>query len=259
MSTGLSGFLAKLSPGATLTYATYLGGGTAFPGALVVDANEEPIIAGSGQVPELPQGAAGDASQFVMKLDGSASQVLLSAYLPTNSASNAGITGLATDPQNNLLVFGQTAPGSFQATPGAYASPQPVGSESCPFTSPGQDAFVIKLRASDWQTVYGVSLRALCGIQTGALAIDSTGSAVLAMSGGADLPSRSPLLAGPACSSNSANFRAPSRGSAPTDPRFNSALISTTAACPPSLPGVKACSTPASRRTKAAARRRSCI
>ncbi len=56
VSTGSSGFFAKLSADATLNYATYLGGGTAFPSAVLVDANEEPILAGSGQAPGEPAG-----------------------------------------------------------------------------------------------------------------------------------------------------------------------------------------------------------
>ncbi len=190
------GFLAKLSSSGALIYASYLPQPAT---ALLVDANGEPIVASSGQAPGEPAGPAGDNSEFVLKLDSTASQVLSYDYLPTKLAGSEGVTGLATDAQNNLLVFGQTLTGSFQATPGAYSSPRPVASCLADIT-PLPDAFLLKLRASDWQPVYGALFTAPCGLETGAVVIDSNGSAILAMEGGSGLPLRSPLLAGPACS-----------------------------------------------------------
>jgi uncharacterized protein (TIGR03437 family) len=201
---GYAGFLAKLSSDATLAYATYLGQSYT-PGAIVVDANEEAIVGGSGLVPGFtpPPGYP----ESVMKLDRGASQVISAAYLPTGGPSDGqSVTGMALDSQNNLLVYGQTEQGIFQATPGAYSSPQPALYCAIDLFDPAAyagDAFVIKLRASDWQPVFGALLTAPCGISTGSVVLDSNDSAVLAMAGYSGLPLRSPMIGGPACNANS--------------------------------------------------------
>jgi hypothetical protein len=225
-----------------------------------VDANGEPTIASYGQAPGQPAGPAGELSEFVMKLDGAASQVLSSVYLPTSlpegGIEGAGVTGLATDSQNNLVVFGETATGSFQPTPGAYASPQPVLQCGIAGFEPYPDAFVMKLRAADWQPIYGAVLTAPCGIETGALVIDSTGSAVLAMTGGAGLPLRSPLLAGPACMGNSSALARLSADGSTL--QFTTYLDNCGAPAVASVSGGSVYAA-VSRRPKAAARRRFCV
>ncbi|MGD1091164.1 MAG: SBBP repeat-containing protein [Bryobacteraceae bacterium] len=106
-----TGFLAKLSSDAALTYATYLGESYTDPGAILVDANEEAIIAGTG----VTTGPAERILGFIMKVNGAASQVLSATNLPVTLFN---ITGLAADAQNNLVVLGEAeAP---PAPPGGF-------------------------------------------------------------------------------------------------------------------------------------------
>jgi uncharacterized protein (TIGR03437 family) len=183
-----TGFLFKLSSDASLAYATYLGGAYTFPSAIVVDTGEQVTIAGSSQM----------ASATLMRLDRAASQVIAAADLPGLGTP----TALAADAGGNLLVAGAAYAGAGFVTPGAYVAPQPLS--TCPakyYT--GSDAYIGKFSAADWKPVYGALLRAACGIQPGAIRVDKSGAAVLAMSAGAGLPLRNPLLAGTACGANS--------------------------------------------------------
>lgn len=195
-----TGFLAKLSSNATLSYATYLGMSYTYPGAILVDASENVIVAGTGMLPG-SSAPAGSAPEFVMKLNPAASQVLASAYLPASETSDgAGVTGLVIDSQNNLMVFGQTENGSLQATAGAYVSPQPsTGCEFYPGSRLAGDAYVMKLSAADLQPAYIAVFTAPCGIETGGIALDGTGASVLTMAANSGLSLRSPLVGGPAC------------------------------------------------------------
>lgn len=192
-----TGFLFKLSSDATLAYATYLGPSYAFPSAILVDANDEPIVAGTAPNPIGTSGIV----EFLVKFDRGASHTLSSTFLP---ASTQTITGMAFDPQNNLVVFGGTD-STFQATAGAFSSPQPATVCNLSFFAlqDWSNAFVMKLSASNWTPIYGAFFQAPCGIHTGSIAIDSTGAVILALAGYGGLPLRSPLIAGPACSGNS--------------------------------------------------------
>ena len=130
-----------------------------------------------------------------------ASQLLSATYLP---GLPLNITGLAADAQNNLVVLAEAARRNH--SPGHAGSLRVANGPSLlsgVLGPPSGDAFVTKLRASDWQPVYTAVFAAPCGIQTGAVSIDPSGSAVLAMAVGAGLPLRSPLLAGPVCGENS--------------------------------------------------------
>ena len=197
-----TGFLAKLSSSATLIYATYLGVSYTTPSAMLVDANEDVILAGSGPVPGLPPppNPNGPSPVFVAKLNDAASQLLASGYLPRAALS---VTGLAVDSQNNLLAFGQSEMGSLQATAGAYSSPQPASCNQSPLLPEQGDAYVIKLSAANWATVYTTILRATCGINTGAITLDATGDPILAMAASSGLRLHNPILAGPACGTSS--------------------------------------------------------
>jgi uncharacterized protein (TIGR03437 family) len=193
-----TGFVAKLSANAGLSYATYLGNAYTFPDAILVDANEDVIVGGTGTVPGTPAGPAGNAPQFVMKLDSAASQVVTSTYLA--GIVGGGITGLAADAQNNLVVLGTASTGSVHATPGAFTSPPAV--TLCNLPAPFgdfADAYVMKLNPETWQPAYIAVMSTACGIQPGALAIDQTGASVFALTAGSGFPLRSPLFGGTAC------------------------------------------------------------
>jgi uncharacterized protein (TIGR03437 family) len=199
-----TGFLVKLSPAATLVYATYLGISYTYPGAILANDDGTTIVAGLGPAPGSPPGQ-GYSVEFVMKLDPAASQVLSSTYLQGASPYFSGPTGLATDGAGNLFVAGETAGGPvFPGTPG-YTSPQLL--TGCPenlHSNPtGADLFVVKLAAADWTPVYSARLSAPCGIKPGAMVVDAAGSAIVAMAAGRGLPLHDPLLAGPTCFLNS--------------------------------------------------------
>jgi uncharacterized protein (TIGR03437 family) len=183
-----TGFLFKLGPDASLLYATYLGPAYTFPSAIIVDTGEEVTIAGNSQT----------VSASLVKLDRTASRVIAAADLPGFGTP----TALAADDQGNLLVAGRADRGTNFVTPGAFAAPQSLSTCPAKFSTNG-DAYIGKFSANDWKPVYGALLRAACGIQPGAIAVDQSGAAVLAMAAGGGLPLRNPLLAGPACGANS--------------------------------------------------------
>ncbi len=197
-----AGFVAKLTPGGSLAYASYLAGTYAYAGAVIVDGSDEAIIAGRGPVPGSTPPVPGATAEFVMKLDQSGSQVRTYTYLKGAQAVNGGPTSLAQDGAGNLFVYGATGSGSLAATPGAYQSPAPLahcGSIIAPFG----DAYIVKLSAANWTPVFTALLHASCGFSTGAMAVDKTGAATVAMATGPGLPLRHPLVGGPACSNSS--------------------------------------------------------
>ncbi len=193
-----TGFLVKLSPTAALAYATYLGPSYTFPAAMLVDANNEVILAGTGPAPGLAALSVNEPPGFVVKLNQTATQVVSGVYL-TNENPGASPTGLATDAQGNLVVFGSTT-APFTATPGAYASPPPVsGCTTSIDYLVGAAAFLLKLDASSFQPIYAAQLSTPCGVETGGVTIDSAGAILLSLATGAGLTLQNPLLAGPAC------------------------------------------------------------
>jgi uncharacterized protein (TIGR03437 family) len=199
-----TGYLVKVSPNAALTYATYLGPSDAYPGAILVDANQQVTVAGSGAPAGLAVPQQGQSLPFLLKLNSTASQTLVETYLPAGQSGNGqGITGLAGDSQNNLVIFGQTAIGGVQASAGAFSAlavgPCTANVNSILF---GQDdVYVMKLNGSTLQPIYTAVLGATCGIETGALALDKTGAPVIAMGASSGLPLAGPVIAGPDCSS----------------------------------------------------------
>jgi len=201
-----TGFLTKLSSAATLLYSTYLGTAFTSPAAIVVDPNGQVIVAGTGPGPGLGTPPAPEnAPAFVVKLNQSASQVVSGVYLPIVNQDSVP-RAVAMDANGNVLLFGTTDVGSnFTATSGAYASPAPITyCTTNEFDVPGfGDAFLLKLNGSTFQTIYAAQLGAPCGIDTGAIVVDPSGAAVLALQTGAGLALQNPLVAGPGCESNS--------------------------------------------------------
>ncbi len=183
-----TGFLAKLSSDASLVYATWLGASYTFPAAILVDPGGQVTIAFNSQT----------SSASLMKLDRTASKVVSAADLPGLGTP----TSLAADEQGNLYIAGRADRGASFVTAGAFVAPQPLSTCPAKFSTNG-DVYISKLSAADWTPVYGAVLRAACGIQPGAVALDKSGAAILAVSAGGGLPLRGPLLAGPACGANS--------------------------------------------------------
>ena len=194
-----TGFLAKFAPDGSLAYASYLGPSYVYPGALLVDANNKVIIAGTGVLPGTMAPSQSQTPEWVMRLDASGTQVLASTYISNNTGGINGPTSLAEDAAGNLFVFGATDWSSFVTTPGAYVSPAPIA--RCNYLyGPGGSAFVLKLAAADWSPIYSSMMRAPCGMNTGQIAVDATGAVTVAMSGGTGMPLHHPLVGGPACS-----------------------------------------------------------
>jgi uncharacterized protein (TIGR03437 family) len=193
-----TGFLVKLTPAGTLVYATYLGSSYTFPGTILVSANEEVVVGGTGAVPGEPP-PAGQAGQFLVRLDKDASHVNASISLgPVGYVS--GPMALAADAQGNLFLAGPA--GESNVTPGAYLSPLLPG--PCTARMPlGGNIYVTKLAAAGWSRIYSALLRAPCGIQPGGIVLDRSGAATVALVTGSGLALRGPWVGGAACSTNS--------------------------------------------------------
>lgn len=189
-----AGYLAKLSPAGTLVFATFLG--QARPGAVLADANETPIVAGFGALPDVPQ--PDNAGDFVLKLDRSATRIEAVFYIDGTRETSTGPTGLAADSRGDLYVVGGTFFKGFQPSAGAFAAPEPPVSCGVTFDFRG-DSYVTKLAASDGHPIYRARLTAACGIRSGNLSVDSTGRAAFAITASGNLSLHRPLLAGPVC------------------------------------------------------------
>lgn len=189
-----TGFLTKLSPNAELIYAAYLG---ALAGGIVVASDEQPVIsayANNGTPPGV----------LLMKLDRTASRVLTSTYV--QGTGGLPLPALGTDATGNLFLISGTDgyPPSGPITPGAYLQPPPrSGCAGVKFIYFGQGLSVTKLRGSDWQTIYSTFLTAPCGIEAGMIAVSNSGRIAIPVATGQEFPQHNPLLAGPACSTNS--------------------------------------------------------
>lgn len=198
---GITGYLTKLSTNATLVYSTFLGTLYTVAQAILVDSNNQVIVAGTGAAPGLPVPPSNvSAPSFVVKLNQTATQAVSGVYL-SNGNPGPIASAMAMDASGNILIYG-IAPNAYAATAGAYSSPTPIGFCSQYFltTSP---AFLLKLDGSTFQTIYGVALNSPCEFTTGAMAIDSSGAPILAMTSGGGLALRSPIVAGPNCSYSS--------------------------------------------------------
>jgi uncharacterized protein (TIGR03437 family) len=191
-----TGFLVKLAADATLADATYLGPSYTVASAILIDGNQV-ILAGTGAAPGLPP-PQGSSPGFLLKLDPATLHVVSATNLP-----GASPTSLAADAQGNLFLAGNSG---LPITPGAYTA-QSSAACSSPYylysLQTGSGVHIMKLAATDWTTIYSALLAAPCGIQSGAMAVDSAGAVVLGLATGNGLSLHNPLLAGPACDINS--------------------------------------------------------
>jgi len=202
-----SGFLVKLSSGGNQLYGTYLSGAETFANAITVGTDESPVLAGLGALPGLsPPPQQGTPSEFLIKLDRTASQAISETYIQGAYAGTVGPRALVLDPSGNLFVMGDTGGGTdFTITPGAYGPPP--SSSGCGtsfyYQSANDAVYLTKLRAADWQPLYRALLTAPCGIRPGSMEVDSAGSVVLGLSTGSGFALHGAVLAGPTCSFNS--------------------------------------------------------
>ena len=145
-------------------YATYDGGGTW-------------AIAASGQVNAVFETGgrlyvAGSVppTVFVTKFDPTESRILFSTFIGTGSVSR-----IAVDGNGNAFIAGTTVSQGFPVTPNAVG--RTFASASA--------GFVVKLRAEDGALIYSTLLD---GLQPNALAIDSSGDAVIAGAASGPVP-----------------------------------------------------------------------
>jgi Beta-propeller repeat/Cep192 domain 4 len=166
-------FLSKISAtGATILYATYIGGGNEEIGyGVAVDLNANAYVTGLSYSPNFPvtgsalqatNGGAGDA--FVTKINTGGGVFAYSTLL-----GGAGVdqgNGIAVDPNGNIYVAGETS------SAGLFASPRPYGGNG--------DAFVAKFNPSlvgAASLTYFTYLGGSLADTGGGVAIDASGDA----------------------------------------------------------------------------------
>jgi hypothetical protein len=123
---GHDGFLVRLAPdGASLEYATYLGGsGRDVVQAAVLDGPTSVAVAGVTDSEDFPVALAaqavpgGGADAFLLRLDASSGTVIWSTYLGGSGDDEA--LSLAVDPSGAIAVGGATGSEDFPVTEGAF-------------------------------------------------------------------------------------------------------------------------------------------
>ena len=162
------GFVVKLSPdGATVLYATYLGGTNEDRGlSIAVDAQNSAYIGGETASTDFPLANAlqathgGSSDAFVTKMNALGSTLDYSTYVGGIDLDRA--TGIAVDGSGNAYLTGETGSADF---PTANAFQDTLGQAS-------MDAFISKLNATGTALVYSTYLGGT-GNETGeAIAVD---------------------------------------------------------------------------------------
>ncbi len=115
-----TGFLMKLSPNATVIYSTYLGESYTSAGAILIGADDQPILAGSGPAPGLPPPPQGTIPNFLVKLDPTGSRVVQATHIEGSGSSEFPPSALGADASGNVVVLGSVVGSPFPVTPGAY-------------------------------------------------------------------------------------------------------------------------------------------
>lgn len=171
--TGGSGdaFVAKLSPGGVLVYATYLGGSSIdTASAIAIDATGNAYVAGSTFSTDFPtkdpfQGAKGaQEDAFITKVNPTGTDWVYSTYLGGNNVDEGN--GIAVDASGNAYVTGYTASTNF-----------PLQSPFRGSNNASVDAFVTKINPAGSALVYSTYLGGSATDYGTAIAVDSSGSA----------------------------------------------------------------------------------
>ena len=183
---GVDAFVAKLAPsGASLVYATYLGGSRIDAGVgIAVDPTGAAYATGrtfSSDFPTTPGALEtsynGGVDAFVAKLSPSGSSLVYSTYLGGSGREDG--TGIAVDATGSAYVTGDTASAGFPTTPGALDTS----------FNGGVDAFATKVAASGASLAYSTYLGGSDPDSGSGIAIDATGSAyVTGETASADFP-----------------------------------------------------------------------
>ncbi|MEW6745193.1 MAG: hypothetical protein AB1486_20770 [Planctomycetota bacterium] len=169
-------FVAKLSAdGATLLYATYLGGAGSDGGfAIALGASGTTLVTGLTSSPDFPTtpGAYdtshnGDGDAFVARLSADGSSLLYGTFLG-GSAYDSG-SAIALDASGTAVVTGLTVSSDFPTTPNAYDRSW----------NGWGDVFMVKLDSSGSTLLYATFLGGYGDDRERALALDAAGAAVI--------------------------------------------------------------------------------
>ena len=171
-----------------LSYSTYLGGsGNDNAAAVALDAAGSAYITGQTISADFPLSApeqsqnSGQTDVFVTKVNAAGTAWIYSTYL--GGSGNDAASGIAVDSSGNAYVTGLTRSYDFP-----LAAPYQAG------LSGGQDAFVTKLNAGGSTLIYSTYLGGSGSDLANSVAVDRTGSAVVAGStASSDFPLRRPL------------------------------------------------------------------
>lgn len=179
-------FAAKIGPtGATLEYATYLGGAGSGQG-IAVDSSGSAIVAGFTYTPSFPLVSPlqsiywGGQEGFVAKLDATGTALLYSTFLGGQGEDQA--TAVAVDSSGSAYVAGYTSGQGYQTTSGVYQAS----------LAGGTDAFILKISSSG-AAVYSTYLGGGSNDRANAIAVDGAGNAYV---GGQTASANFPVTAG---------------------------------------------------------------
>lgn len=179
-------YAAKLdATGASLSYATYLGGGGVGLG-IAVDSTGSAWIAGYTTTPAFPVTLglqpifSGASDGFLMRLNGGGTAMTFSTFLGGRGEDQA--TSVTLDSSGNAYVAGYTSGQGFLVTGGAYQAAH----------GGGTDAFVAKV-ISGGSLSYSTYLGGTADERAHAVAVDASGNAYV---GGQTASANFPVTAG---------------------------------------------------------------
>jgi hypothetical protein len=169
------GFVARLSsPGGTLLYSTFLGGGDFDYAYALALSGDAATVAGTTFSSGFPAttGAydttfGGVQDAFVAQLSASGSALLFSTFLGGSAIDTA--LDLALDPMATVSVAGATYSADFPTTPGSYD----------PTHNGGSDAFVARLTSWGGALLDSTYLGGPGNDSAASLALDATGGAIV--------------------------------------------------------------------------------
>jgi uncharacterized protein (TIGR03437 family) len=191
--TGPAGFIAKFAPDASLVYASFVNN----PAAVIVDSQGEVTLAGPVVEEATGNAIVGDVTfGYVLRLDATGSKLVAFAQL------GGPATALAADALGNLYVAGVTLSNNFPPMPLAYVSPLQGQSCGTAFVFGGLvisqgDLYIMKLRPSDWATVYAARLGGECATFPGEIIDDAAGGVTFTAGAPPGFPVVNTLVAGP--------------------------------------------------------------